>query len=216
MAESWRRKDLSTGKGKFITFEGIDGAGKSTHIATVVDLLRARGLDVVSTREPGGTPLGEKLRELLLHEAMHLETEALLMFAARREHLEQVIEPALARGAWVVCDRFSDATYAYQGGGRGLDKARLASLEQWVHGHLQPDLTFLFDLPPDVACERIARQGRELDKFEQERADFHWRVRQAYLERAASALRRIVVVNAGLSLEEIKKIVEETVIIHCL
>ncbi|GHU03436.1 thymidylate kinase [Betaproteobacteria bacterium] len=207
---------MSAVRGKFITFEGIDGAGKSSHIATVVDLLRARGLDVVSTREPGGTPLGEKLRELLLHEVMHLETEALLMFAARREHLFQLIEPALARGAWVVCDRFSDATFAYQGGGRGLDKARLASLEQWVHGHLQPDLTFLFDLPPDVACERIARQGRELDKFEQERADFHWRVRQAYLERAASAPRRISVVNAGLSLEEIKKMVEETVVTRCL
>ncbi|GHU26396.1 thymidylate kinase [Betaproteobacteria bacterium] len=207
---------MSAGKGKFITFEGIDGAGKSTHIATVVDLLRARGLDVVATREPGGTLLGEKLRELLLHEAMHLETEALLMFAARREHLGQVIEPALACGVWVVCDRFSDATYAYQGGGRGLDKAKFASLEQWVHGHLQPDLTFLFDLSPDVACERIARQGRELDKFEQERADFHWRVRQAYLERAASAPRRICVVNAGLSLDKIKKIVEETVITRCL
>ena len=207
---------MSGNKGKFITFEGIDGAGKSTHIATVVGLLRARGLDVVSTREPGGTPLGEKLRELLLHEAMHLETEALLMFAARREHLAQVIEPALARGAWVVCDRFSDATYAYQGGGRGLDKAKFAALEQWVHGHLQPDLTFLFDLPPDVACERIARQGRELDKFEQERADFHWRVRQAYLERAASGPHRIYVVNAGQAREKIQKIVEETVLTRCL
>ena len=139
---------MSANKGKFITFEGIAGAGKRTHIAALVELLLARGLEVVSTREPGGTPLGEKLRELLLHEAMHLETEALLMFAARREHLAQVIEPALARGAWVVCDRFSDATYAYQGGGRGLDKARIASLEQWVHGTLQPDLPFLFDLPP--------------------------------------------------------------------
>ena len=135
-------------RGKFITFEGIDGAGKSSHIATVVDLLRARGLNVVATREPGGTPLGEKLRELLLHEPMHLETETLLMFAARREHLAQVIEPALARGAWVVCDRFSDATYAYQGGGRGLERQKFTTLEQWVHGHLHPDLTFLFDLPP--------------------------------------------------------------------
>ena len=207
---------MTRNKGKFITFEGIDGAGKSTHIATVVDLLKARGLDVVSTREPGGTPLGEKLRELLLHEPMHLETEALLMFAARREHLALVIEPALARGAWVVCDRFSDATYAYQGGGRGLDKAKFADLERWVHGHLQPDLTFLFDLPPDVACERIARQGRELDKFEQERADFHWRVRQAYLERAAAAPHRISVVNAGLKQDEIKNIVEEIVVTHCL
>ncbi|MDR3221548.1 MAG: dTMP kinase [Candidatus Accumulibacter sp.] len=203
-------------RGKFITFEGIDGAGKSTHITALIELLRARGLEVVSTREPGGTPLGEKLRELLLHEAMHLETEALLMFAARREHLAAVIEPALSRGVWVVCDRFSDATYAYQGGGRGLDKAKFASLEHWVHGHLQPDLTFLFDLPPEVARGRIAEQGRALDKFEQEQADFHGRVRQAYLERAAAAPRRICVVNAGQRLEEIKKIVEETVVTHCL
>ena len=201
--------------GKFITFEGIDGAGKSTHIATVVDWLSARGLEVVSTREPGGTPLGEKLRELLLHEPMHLETEALLMFAARREHLALVIEPALARGAWVVCDRFSDATYAYQGGGRGLDKAKFAALERWVHGHLQPDLTFLFDLPPEVACERIARQGRELDKFEQERADFHQRVRQAYLERAVEAPQRIRVINAGQRQDEIKRVVEGIVSTYC-
>jgi dTMP kinase len=207
---------LPENRGKFITFEGIDGAGKSTHIATVADLLRARGLVVVATREPGGTPLGEKLRELLLHEAMHLETETLLMFAARREHLARVIEPALARGVWVVCDRFSDATYAYQGGGRGLDKAKFASLEQWVHGHLQPDLTFLFDLPPEAAGQRIVRQGREMDKFEREHADFHARVRQAYLERAASAPRRIHVVNAGQRLEEIKKIVEEIVVTYCL
>ena len=201
---------------KFITFEGIDGAGKSTHVATVVDLLRARGLDVVSTREPGGTPLGEKLREWLLREAMHPETEALLMFAARREHLAQIIEPALARGAWVVCDRFSDATYAYQGGGRGLDKAKCLSLEDWVHGRLQPDLTFLFDLPPALACARIAKEGRELDKFEQERADFHARVRQAYLERAASAPHRIRVVKAGQDLEDVKKIVEENLVTYCL
>ena len=203
-------------RGKFITFEGIDGAGKSSHIDGVVDLLRQQGLTVVSTREPGGTPLGEKLRELLLHEAMHLETEAMLMFAARREHLAQVIEPALARGEWVVCDRFSDATYAYQGGGRGLDKAKFAALEHWVHGHLQPDLTFLFDLPPHVAGERIARQGRELDRFEQERADFHTRVREAYLERAAAAPRRIRVINADQPLESIKNQVKETVLIHCL
>ena len=201
--------------GKFITFEGIDGAGKSSHIAGVVDLVRRRGRTVVSTREPGGTLLGEKLRELLLGESMHLETEALLMFAARREHLAQVIEPALARGDWVICDRFSDATYAYQGGGRGLDKTKLAALEQWVHGHLQPDLTFLFDLPPAVAGERIAAQGRQLDRFEQERADFHVRVRQAYLERAAQAPQRIAVINADQRLEEIKMQVEE-IVSRCL
>ena len=202
--------------GKFITFEGIDGAGKSSHIDGVVDFLRSHGLSVVSTREPGGTPLGEKLRELLLNEPMHLETEALLMFAARREHLAQVIEPALARGDWVVCDRFSDATYAYQGGGRGLDKRKFEALEEWVHGHLQPDLTFLFDIAPEVAGQRIAAQGRELDRFEQERADFHDRVRAAYLERAAAAPQRICVINADQPLEKIRNIVEEKVITICL
>jgi len=203
-------------RGKFITFEGIDGAGKSSHIAGVTEFLRARGLTVVSTREPGGTALGEKLRELLLHEPMHLETEAMLMFAARREHLAQVIEPALGRGDWVVCDRFSDATYAYQGGGRGLDKHKLGQLEQWVHGDLQPDLTLLFDLPFEVARERIAAQTRELDRFEQERADFHDRVRHAYLDRAAASPQRIQVINADLPLVSIKKIVEETILTHCL
>jgi dTMP kinase len=203
-------------RGKFVTFEGIDGAGKSTHIAGVAELVRSRGLNVVSTREPGGTPLGEKLRELLLHEPMHLETEAMLMFAARREHLAEVIEPALARGDWVICDRFSDATYAYQGGGRGLDKAKFAALEQWVHGHLQPDLTFLFDLAPEVASDRISAQGRALDRFEQERADFHVRVREAYLERAAAAPQRICLINADQPLAVIKKQVEEKVLSICL
>lgn len=198
-------------RGRFITFEGIDGAGKSTHIAGTAELLRQHGHRVVCTREPGGTPLGEKLRQLLLHERMHLETEALLMFAARREHLAEVIEPALARGEWVVCDRFSDATYAYQGGGRGLDKTKFEALEQWVHGHLHPDLTFLFDLAPAIAGERIAAQGRDLDKFEQERADFHARVREAYLERAAAAPQRICVIDAGQSVEAIKAQVQGTI-----
>ena len=205
-----------TPRARFITFEGIDGAGKSTHIASVTELIRRQGFGVVSTREPGGTPLGEKLRDLLLHEPMHLETEAMLMFAARREHLAQVIEPALARGDWVISDRFSDATYAYQGGGRGLDKSKFAALEQWVHGHLQPDLTFLFDLSPGVAEQRIAAQGRELDRFEQEKRDFHQRVRQAYLERAAAAPQRIVVIDADQALADIKKIVEDKVISICL
>lgn len=202
-------------RGRFITFEGIDGAGKSSHIAGVVELLRARGLNVVATREPGGTPLGEKLRELLLHEDMHLETEALLMFAARREHLAKVIEPALARGDWVVCDRFSDATYAYQGGGRGLDKNKCQQLEHWTHDHLYPDLTFLFDLPPAIAGERIALQGRELDRFEQERVDFHVRVRQAYLERARTSGQRIRIINADRPLETIRADVEAAVIQLC-
>ena len=202
-------------RGKFVTFEGIDGAGKSSHIAGVVELLTLRGKNVVSTREPGGTALGEKLRDLLLHEAMHLETEAMLMFAARREHLAQVIEPALARGDWVVCDRFTDATFAYQGGGRGADRQKLLVLEEWVHGHLQPDLTFVFDLPPIVASARISAQGRTLDRFEQEQTDFHARVRQTYLERAAAAAHRIRVINADQPLKDIKKKVEQEVLTIC-
>ena len=196
-------------RGKFITFEGIDGAGKSSHVGWLAELLRQRGLAVHVTREPGGTELGEKLRELLLHQSMHLETETLLMFAARREHLAELIEPALARGEWVICDRFSDATYAYQGGGRGLERHKLQQLEQWVHGHLQPDLTVLFDLPLDVARERIALTNRLLDRFEQERADFHERVRQAYLERWHSSPGRIHVIDAQGSIETIRKSLED-------
>ena len=204
------------GRGKFITFEGIDGAGKSTYIARVADLLRQHGQRVVTSREPGGTPLGEKLRELLLHEPMHLETEALLMFAARREHLAQVIEPALARGDWVVCDRFSDASYAYQGGGRGLDKEKILRLEQWTHERLQPDLTFLFDVSPAVAGQRIAAQGRDLDRFEQEKREFHTRVRAAYLERAEAHARRFFIVDNDRPPEETWKLVEEKVLSICL
>jgi dTMP kinase len=189
--------------GRFITFEGIDGAGKSTQIAAVVDCLRRRGLEVVQSREPGGTPLAEKLRELVLHEAMHLETEALLMFAARREHLAAVIEPALARGAWVVCDRFSDATYAYQVGGRGLDAAKFRVLEQWVHPGLQPDLTFLFDIAPAVAAQRLAQGRADTDRFEREQRDFFERVRAAYLSRAQESEGRIVVVDASRAPDEI-------------
>jgi dTMP kinase len=203
-------------RGKFITFEGIDGAGKSSHIADAAALLRGRGLNVLTTREPGGTALGEKLRELLLHEAMHVETEALLMFAARREHLERVIEPALACGDWVICDRFSDATYAYQSGGRGLDKTKFAQLENWVHGHLQPDLTLLFDLPSSIASQRIAAQERDLDRFEQERAEFHERVRLAYLERATVAAQRIRCIDANQVPDKIKIVIQETIIKYCL
>jgi dTMP kinase len=203
-------------KGKFITFEGIDGAGKSSHVEWLATFLRDKGKVVHVTREPGGTELGEKLRELLLHKSMHLETETLLMFAARREHLAKVIEPALANGEWVVCDRFSDATYAYQGGGRGLDRAKLQQLEHWVHGHLQPDLTLLFDLPLDVARERIVLASRVLDRFEQERADFHERVRQAYLERAHSSPARIRVVDAQQCIETIRNLLEITVSSTCL
>lgn len=198
-------------KGKFITFEGIDGAGKSSHVEWLAEALRQCGRIVHVTREPGGTPLGEKLRELLLNEPMHLETETLLMFAARREHLARLIEPALARGEWVVCDRFSDATYAYQGGGRGLDRAKFLALEHWVHEHLQPDMTLLFDLPLDVARERIVLANRVLDKFEQERADFHERVRQAYLERAHVSPGRFRIIDANRPIQDIRKQLEQIV-----
>ena len=202
-------------RGKFITFEGIDGAGKSSHVEWVANHVRATGRVVHVTREPGGTALGEKLRDLLLGTPMHLETETLLMFAARREHLAQLIEPALARGEWVVCDRFSDATYAYQGGGRGLDRAKFLHLEHWVHGHLQPDLTLLFDLPLDVARERIVLANRALDRFEQERADFHERVRQAYLERAHASPGRIRIIDAQRDIDRIRKSLEEIIASIC-
>jgi dTMP kinase len=190
-------------RGRFITFEGIDGAGKSTHIGYVTALLKAAGKTVVSTREPGGTTLGEKLRDLLLHEPMHLETEALLMFASRREHVAQVIEPAIARGEWVLSDRFTDASFAYQGGGRGLDRAKLDALEQWVHPHLQPDLTLLFDVPLDVARARLDAT-RTLDRFEAEQADFFARVRDEYLRRAATSGGRIVVIDSTLAIDDVR------------
>lgn len=196
--------------GKFITFEGIDGAGKSTHIAFVADLLKERGKSVVMTREPGGTPLGEKLRELLLHEKMHLETEALLMFAARREHLAQVIEPALARGDWVISDRFTDASFAYQGGGRKLGFDKLEALEKWVHPNLQPDLTLLFDVPLDVARARLDAT-RELDKFEQEKADFFAATRDAYLRRAAQYSQRFRVIDSTMPMEAVRDVVRDIV-----
>jgi dTMP kinase len=189
--------------GRFITFEGIDGAGKSTHIGFVTDLLKDAGKTVVSSREPGGTPLGEKLRELLLHEKMDLETEALLMFASRREHIAQVIEPALARGDWVLSDRFTDASFAYQGGGRGLSLAKLEQLERWVHPRLQPDLTLLFDVPLEVARERLDAT-RTLDKFESEEAAFFERCRNEYLRRAAESSGRIVVVDSTRSIDEVR------------
>jgi dTMP kinase len=202
-------------RGKFITLEGVDGAGKSTHHAWLVDHLRAQGKRVVATREPGGTPLGETLRGLLLSQSMHLETEALLMFAARREHLAQVILPALARGDWVVSDRFTDASFAYQGGGRGLAQARLEALESWVQGGFQPDLTLLFDVPVEVSQMRLAATGNALDRFEQEQGAFFERVRQAYLQRAAQFPQRIVVIDATASIEAIVKTLEQTLSSLC-
>jgi dTMP kinase len=201
--------------GKFITFEGIDGAGKSSHVDWLADLLRQKGKIVHVTREPGGTELGEKLRELLLGTPMHLETETLLMFAARREHLARLINPTLAQGEWVVCDRFSDATYAYQGGGRGLDRGKFQQLEHWVLGDLQPDLTLLFDLPLDIARERIVLANRVLDRFEQERVDFHERVRQAYLERAHAAPGRFRIIDAQQPIEQIRSTLEDIVATLC-
>lgn len=189
---------------KFITFEGVDGAGKSTGLEWFVGALRQRGIDLLVTREPGGTPLGEQLREILLHQPMHVETEAMLMFAARREHVEQVIRPALQRGTWVVSDRFSDASFAYQGGGRGVPLAKLEQLEQWVHGDLQPDLTLLFDIPIEVARQRLANNA-SLDRFEQERGDFFERVRQAYLARAAKTPQRFAVIHAEKALFEVQQ-----------
>ncbi|KAF3998946.1 dTMP kinase [Glaciimonas immobilis] len=189
---------------KFITFEGIDGAGKSTHIGYVADLLRARGLTVVSTREPGGTELGEALRELVLHKKMHLETEAMLMFASRREHLAEVIEPALGRGDWVVSDRFTDATFAYQGGGRKLSIQKLEVLEQWVHPHLQPDLTLLFDVSLEVARARLDAT-RDLDKFEQEKATFFADTRAEYLRRASQFPARFRIVDSTRSIADIQQ-----------
>lgn len=197
-------------RGKFITFEGIDGAGKSTHLAYVANLLASQGKTVVVTREPGGTSLGERLRELLLHEKMHIETEALLMFAARREHLAQVIEPALARGEWVISDRFTDATFAYQGGGRKLDLKKLAVLEQWVHPHLQPDLTLLFDVPLEVARARLDAT-RELDKFEQEKADFFASTRTEYLRRAAEFPVRFRLIDSTQSFSDVQKEIDKIV-----
>jgi dTMP kinase len=188
-------------RGKFITFEGIDGAGKSTHIGFVTEYLAARGKSVLSSREPGGTPLGEKLRDLLLHEKMHLETEALLMFASRREHIAQVIEPGIERGDWVLSDRFSDASFAYQSGGRGMDRAKMEALEQWVHPHLQPDLTLVFDVPVEVARQRL-NATRTLDKFELEQADFFSRCRNEYLRRAAQFPDRIAVIDSTRSIEQ--------------
>lgn len=189
-------------RGFFITLEGMDGAGKSTHVPQIIALLETHGREVVATREPGGTVLGERLREILLHEAMHPETETLLMFAARREHLAQVILPALARGTIVLSDRFTDATYAYQSGAKGVALHKMQTLETWVQGDLQPDLTLLFDVPVEVSLARLAT-ARTPDKFERENADFFTRLRNAYLDRAKTDPKRIRVINANKPLEAV-------------
>lgn len=207
-----KTNDQSSKSGRFITFEGIDGAGKSTHLEFAASLVREAGKEVVMTREPGGTALGERLRALLLHEEMHAETEALLMFAARREHIRQVIEPALERGAWVISDRFTDASFAYQGGGRNLPAEKLEQLENWVHPELQPDVTFLFDVPPDVACARRLGAARAGDRFEREQEAFFRRVRDAYLNRAAAFPGRFRVIDGTRSIPEIQRQLQEIIL----
>ncbi|MVW77059.1 dTMP kinase [Pseudomonas xionganensis] len=192
--------------GLFITLEGPEGAGKSTNREYLAECLRRQGLDVLMTREPGGTPLAERIRELLLApsaEPMASDTELLLVFAARAQHLAQVIRPALERGCVVLCDRFTDATYAYQGGGRGLSTSRIAVLEAFVQGDLRPDLTLIFDLPVEVGLARAAARGR-LDRFEQEGQAFFQAVRQAYLQRAAAEPQRYRIIDAGQSLAQVQ------------
>ena len=183
-------------RARFITFEGIDGAGKSSHIDSVADHLRTAGHRVLVTREPGGTPLAERLREVLLHAPMDALTEVLLVFAARHDHVTQVIAPALARGDTVLCDRFTDATFAYQGAGRGFDLAQLITLESWVHADLQPDCTLWFDLPAQQAAQRLAG-ARAPDRFEQQDATFFERVRNGYLARAEAHPQRFVRIDAS-------------------
>ena len=196
--------------GRFITFEGIDGAGKSTHIDALSRRLRERGATVWCTREPGGTPLAEKLRDLVLHATMDALTEALLVFAARRDHVQQVIAPAIGRGETVLCDRFTDATFAYQGGGRGFEVRWLAQLEEWVHGGLQPNLTLWLDLPAALAAQRRGA-AREADRFEQQDLAFFAKVRSAYAARCASAPERIVRIDAAQGREAVWRQIEAAV-----
>ena len=192
--------------GRFITFEGIDGAGKTTHLDALEARWRAAGRVVVRTREPGGTPLAEKLRALFLNDPMDALTEALLVFAARRDHLQTVIEPALAQGAWVLCDRFTDATFAYQGGGRGFDLTVLSTLEGWVQAGRQPDLTLLFDLPPAVAAARLST-ARQPDRFEALDTGFFEQVRAGYLARAAAMPERFARIQADQPAEQVAEAV---------
>lgn len=189
---------------KFITLEGIDGAGKSSHVKWLAERIRHAGHDLVLTREPGGTPLGERLRELLLNEPMDPRSEILLAFAARQAHLSQLIRPSLERGAWVLSDRFSDATYAYQGGGRGVDAAQIRVLEQWVQQGLQPDLVLYFDVPTEVGMARRQIASTTLDRFEQEQAAFFERVRSVYRARAQAEPQRIRVIDGTRSIEAVR------------
>jgi dTMP kinase len=203
-------------RGRFITLEGIDGAGKSTHLRWIARFLRRRGLGVQVTREPGGTAAGEKLRRMVLGavRGLHPETETLLMFAARREHIEQVIRPALAAGRWVLCDRFTDATYAYQAAGSGVAWKKIGVLEHWVQDNLQPDLTLLFDVSPEIGRRRAGKR-RNPDRFEREKAAFYLRVRRAYLRRAREHPRRVRVVDSSGSLTEVHKTLEKLLLSYC-
>jgi dTMP kinase len=204
-------------RGRFITLEGMDGAGKTTHLEWLRERLGAAGIALTVTREPGGTPLGEQLRELMLHAsdgARQPDTEALLMFAARNEHIARVILPALEAGRWVLCDRFTDATYAYQSGGSGMPWARIAELERWVQRDLQPDLTLYFDIEPDLGRAR-SRAVRAPDRFEREQTTFFERVRAAYLRRATEHPKRIRVIDASGSLTDIQKELEKIVLTIC-
>jgi len=197
--------------GKFITLEGSEGAGKSTAMQAVQEWANKHGVDFVVTREPGGTLLGEKIRELLLdkhHDNMDDDTELLLMFAARAQHLSEIIKPAVDRGQWVLCDRFTDATYAYQGGGRGIQHDRIARLEQWVQGHLRPDLTLLLDLPVEQGLARAGERG-ELDRFEQEKLSFFQRVRDTYLDRARKFPQQFRIIDASKDIDTVKSQIYE-------
>jgi len=198
-------------RGRFITLEGVDGAGKSTHVAWIAERLRARGHAVVVTREPGGTPLAERLRELVLSEPMDPIAETMLLFAARADHVQRVIDPALRAGTWVLCDRFTDATFAYQGGGKGVAAELIAHLAQVSHDGLLPDRTLVFDCPYEVTLQRLKQTGRVPDRFERENREFFERVRQEYLGLARSDPERIRVVDASRSLDDIKKVIEEEI-----
>lgn len=197
-------------QGLFITLEGVDGAGKSSHIPNILTQLNSTDREVISTREPGGTPLGEALRALLLHEAMHPETESLLMFAARREHIASVIQPALARNAIVLSDRFTDASFAYQAGAKGVAEQKLTALEEWVQSGLQPDVTLLFDVPVEVSMQRLAK-AREPDKFEREQADFFEKIRNAYLARAKAFPDRFFIIDSQQPFEDVQQDVQSVI-----
>ena len=198
---------MSRPLGKFVTFEGIEGVGKSTQVQLAAQWLREKGIDAVVTREPGGTPLAEEIRELVLKaraEKLPPQAELLLMFAARSVHLEALIKPALREGRWVLCDRFTDATFAYQGAGRGVSAERIAELERLVQAGLQPDLTLLLDMPAAQGMQRVQRRGNEPDRFESERIEFFERVRQGYLQRAQAEPARFRVLDASASLPAVQ------------